>query len=72
MFILVEAVAALGWTRVFAAWWQAWVGVSGLVGCCFGINVVGVLLCNVRHPLSHFLPLGFEAENLGLAVCVGR
>jgi Na+/H+ antiporter NhaD/arsenite permease-like protein len=48
MFILVDGVAATGWTRVFSGWYQAWVNVSGLAGCCFGIGVIGVILCNVR------------------------
>lgn len=49
MFILVEALQHVGWIRVWAGWWKAWVEVGGVAGAIWLMAMLSVIGCNVSH-----------------------
>ncbi|KAI5452409.1 hypothetical protein NCC49_000968 [Naganishia albida] len=46
MFILVEALQHVGWIRVWAGWWKAWVEVGGVAGAVWLMAMLSVIGCN--------------------------
>ncbi|KAJ9105864.1 hypothetical protein QFC20_004199 [Naganishia adeliensis] len=46
MFILVEALQHVGWIRVWAGWWKAWVEVGGVAGAIWLMAMLSVIGCN--------------------------
>jgi hypothetical protein len=49
MFILVEALQHVGWIRVWAGWWKAWVEVGGVAGAIWLMAMLSVIGCNVSY-----------------------
>ena len=51
MFVLVQGLSTKGWVKIFARWWAAWVGRTGVVGAARGMALLSCLLCNVSSSV---------------------
>ena len=51
VFILVQALVAVGWVSLFASWWAAAVAKLGTVGAVFLMGLITCVFCNVSRTL---------------------